>query len=119
MGSTVELEGPFKIGPFFSVYPFYRYRTKTAADCFAAFKAHSVSDEYFTSDYNLPAFNSHKAGLGVCYSPLFGVARLGLPFTSSSTRLKSVDIRVGQYERSDGLATTIISTNLRFTLPEA
>ncbi|MCJ8166779.1 DUF3570 domain-containing protein [Pontibacter sp. E15-1] len=117
IGNTAEVEVPFKIGPFFSIYPFYRYHTQKAADYFAAFKEHSLSEEFYTSDYDLSNFNSQKLGLGVRYSPLFGIAKFGLPFTSNSTQLKSIDLRAGRYWRSDGLTSMIFSTDFGFTIP--
>ncbi|RZK92927.1 MAG: DUF3570 domain-containing protein, partial [Hymenobacter sp.] len=62
---TFELEVPVKVNPFFTLYPFYRYHTQTAADYFAPYLAHSVTNEFYTSDYDLSAFSAHKAGLGV------------------------------------------------------
>ena len=117
VGNTVEVETPFKFGPFFSIYPFYRFHTQTAADYFNPYKQHTVSQEFYTSDYDLADVSSHKVGLGVRYSPLFGVARFGLPFTSNSTMLKSIELRASQYWRSDGLKAFLISTDLGFTIP--
>jgi hypothetical protein len=116
-GNTIELETPFKMGPFFSIYPFYRFHTQTAADYFAPFKEHSLSEEFYTSDYDLSDLSSHKVGLGVRYSPLFGVAKFGLPFTQNDTKLKSIELRASQYWRSDGLKAFLISTDLGFTIP--
>jgi hypothetical protein len=115
--NTMELETPIKIGPFFSFYPFYRYHTQTAVDYFAPYKEHVSTETYYTSDYDLAGINSHKAGLGVRYSPLEGIARFGLPFTKNGTRFKSIEVRAGNYWRSDGLEAFIISTDLSFTLP--
>ncbi|WP_439883284.1 DUF3570 domain-containing protein [Pontibacter sp. MBLB2868] len=117
VGSTAEVELPFKLGPFFSIYPFYRFHTQTAADYFAPFKEHSLSQEFYTSDYDLSDLTSNKVGLGVRYSPLFGVAKFGLPFSSHDTKLKSIELRASQYWRSDGLKAFLISTDLGFTIP--
>ena len=115
--NTVELETPIKFGPFFSFYPFYRFHNQSAADYFAPYKEHSLSEEFFTSDYDLSGFSSHKVGLGIRYSPLFGIGKLGLPFSKSKTLFKGIEIRFGNYWRSDGLKAFIISTDLNFTLP--
>lgn len=117
VGNTVEVETPFKMGPFFSIYPFYRFHTQTAADYFDVYKQHSLSQEFYTSDYDLSDLSSHKVGLGVRYSPLFGLATFGLPFSSHDTRLKSIELRASQYWRSDGLKAFLISTDLGFTIP--
>ncbi|WP_276496931.1 DUF3570 domain-containing protein [Pontibacter litorisediminis] len=116
-GHTIELETPFKMGPFFSIYPFYRFHTQTAANYFAPYKEHTLSQEFYTSDYDLAGLSSQKVGLGVRYSPLFGIAKFGLPFTRNDTRLKSIELRAAQYWRSDGLKAFLISTDLGFTIP--
>ncbi|WP_242929228.1 DUF3570 domain-containing protein [Pontibacter vulgaris] len=119
IANTIELETPVKIGPFFSVYPFYRYYQQTAADYFAPYKEHNLLQEFYTSDYDLSAFTSHKVGLGVRYSPLFGISTFELPFTSNNSMFKSIDLRAAQYWRGDGLKAYIISTDLGFTIPSA
>ncbi|SIT77695.1 DUF3570 domain-containing protein [Pontibacter indicus] len=115
--NTIELETPIKFGPFFSFYPFYRFHTQTAASYFAPYKAHSLSQEFYTSDYDLSGFTSHKAGLGLRYSPLSGIGKFGLPFGKNKTSLKGIELRGANYWRSDGLKAFIISTDLNFTLP--
>ena len=115
---TAELEAPVKVGPFFSFYPFYRYHTQTATDYFAPYKAHTVAEEYYTSDYDLSGLNSHKVGLGVRYSPLEGISSFNLPFSKKGARFKSIELRGANYWRSDGLKAFIISTDLGFTLPD-
>ncbi|PTX11396.1 uncharacterized protein DUF3570 [Pontibacter mucosus] len=115
--NTVELETPIKLGPFFSFYPFYRFHNQSAADYFAPFKEHSPSQEFYTSDYDLSGLSSHKAGLGIRYSPLTGIGRFGLPFSKNRAHFKGIEVRFGNYWRSDGLRAFIISTDLNFTLP--
>ena len=115
--NTFELETPVKVGPFFSFYPFYRYHTQTAVEYFAPIKEHLSTQTYYTSDFDLSGLNSHKVGLGVRYSPLEGVAKLRLPFSRRTTQFKSIDLRFGNYWRSDGLKAFIISTDLGFTIP--
>ncbi|WP_161890586.1 DUF3570 domain-containing protein [Pontibacter russatus] len=114
---TFELETPVKFGPFFSFYPFYRFHTQSAADYFDPYKEHSLSEEFYTSDYDLSGFSSQKAGIGLRYSPLFGIRSLGLPFTKNKTLFKGIEVRFGNYWRSDGLKAFIISTDLSFTMP--
>ncbi|WP_347158671.1 DUF3570 domain-containing protein [Pontibacter chitinilyticus] len=115
--NTLELETPVKIGPFFSFYPFYRYHVQTAADYFAPYKQHHLSDAFYTSDYDLSAFNSNKVGLGVRYSPLYGISKFNWPLSGSNALFKSIEIRGAQYWRSDGLHAFIISTDLGFNIP--
>ncbi|WP_114778284.1 DUF3570 domain-containing protein [Botryobacter ruber] len=115
--NTFELETPVKFGPFFSVYPFYRFHLQTAAAYFAPFQEHSLREEFYTSDYDLSGFSSHKTGLGLRYSPLMGIKSFGLPFTKHKSIFKGIELHFGSYWRSDGLKAYIISTDLGFTLP--
>ena len=118
---TAELELPVKVTPFFVVYPFYRYHQQTAAKYFAGFMQHSVSDEYYTSDYDLSAFTAHKVGLGLRYSPVYGIGRFHVPGLDTQgrphvMRLKSLDLRYAHYQRSTDLVANIVSFDLGFAL---
>nr|WP_255555046.1 DUF3570 domain-containing protein [Hymenobacter sp. BT559] len=112
---TFEVEAPLKVTPFFTLYPFYRYHTQTAADYFAPYLAHSVFDEYFTSDYDLSAFSASKVGLGFRYAPLYGLGRFKLG--QRITKFKSLDLRYGYYRQSTGLTANVISADLSFVMP--
>ena len=114
---TFELEVPLKITPFFTLYPFYRYHTQTAADYFAPYLAHSVADEYYTSDYDLAAFSANKVGAGFRYAPLYGLGRFKTPFGGRVAKFKSLDLRYGYYRQSTGLTANIVSFDLGFTVP--
>jgi hypothetical protein len=114
---TFEVETPLKVTPFFTLYPFYRYHTQTAADYFAPYLAHSVSNEYFTSDYDLSAFSANKVGLGFRYAPLYGLGRFKTPFGRRITKFKSLDVRYGYYRQSTGLTANVVSADLSFVMP--
>ncbi len=112
---TASLELPVKINRFFSVYPFYRYHTQTAADYYKPYKEHSVNDKFYTSDTDLAALNSHTFGLGFRYSPANGISRMKIPFVRNRLLvLKGIDVRYGHYRRSTGLNGHIISAGLNF-----
>jgi hypothetical protein len=103
---TADLELPIKITPFFSISPFYRHYTQTAADYFAPYKQHSSVDKFFTSDYDLSKFNSHFFGSGIRITPekgVFGISHWNM-----------LEIRYGHYNRSNGLNSNIVSLNARF-----
>jgi len=103
---TADLEVPVKITPFFSVSPFYRYYTQTAADYFAPYKQHNINDHFFTSDYDLSQFNSQFFGTGVRATPekgVFGIAHWSM-----------AELRYGHFTRNNGLNSNIISLNARF-----
>ena len=115
---TLELELPVKVTPFFVVYPFYRFHTQTAATYFAPFAQHSVADPYYTSDYDLAAFTAHKEGLGLRYSPVYGIGRFHVPGKNAQglprvTRLKSLDVRYAHYQQ---LGSTAYATGDRANL---
>ncbi|MGY3088972.1 hypothetical protein ACVWYF_002012 [Hymenobacter sp. UYAg731] len=128
---TFELELPVKITPFFVAYPFYRYHTQTAAKYFAPFMEHSVSDPYYTSDYDLAAFSANKIGLGLRYSPVYGIGRFHVPGKNAQglprvMRFKSLDVRYANYRQTGSsiytaanradLKANIISFDLGFAL---
>jgi len=103
---TVNLETPVKITPFLSVIPFYRYYTQTAVDYFAPYGGHKVADQYYTSNYDLSAFNSHYYGAGFKVTPAKGVFGL--------QRLNALELRYGHYNRTNGLKSDIVSVSLKF-----
>lgn len=103
---TADLEVPVKISSFFSISPFYRYYSQTAAKHFEGYQMHNALDEFYTSNYDLSKFNSGFAGVGLHIAPvkgLFGVQRLTM-----------LEIRYGHYMRSTNLDSDIISVNLKF-----
>jgi hypothetical protein len=112
---TASLEVPFKITNFFSVYPWYRYFTQTGTDYFAPYAEHSANNEYYTSDYDLSAFVSHEAGIGLRYSPPMGLLRWKTPLIKDKRMLKSIEVRYCRYWRSDGMVSDIISLGIAFT----
>ncbi|UOQ99087.1 DUF3570 domain-containing protein [Hymenobacter sp. 5317J-9] len=128
---TFEVELPVKVTQFFAVYPFYRYHTQTAATYFAPFAQHSVSDEFYTSDYDLAAFSANKIGLGLRYSPVYGITRFRVPGQDAQgrphvMRLKSFDLRYANYQQTGtsiyspadrpDLKANIVSFDLGFAL---
>jgi len=102
---TASLEVPVKITPFFSVTPFYRYYTQTAADYFAPYEEHAHSDTYYTSNYALAKFSSNFFGGGFRVAPPKGVF---------GTHLSSMEIRYGHYTQTTDLVSDVISLHLQF-----
>jgi len=103
---TASLEMPVKITPFVSLSPFYRYYTQTAVTYFAAYQAHTAADNYYTSNYDLSAFNSHFFGAGIRLTPPKGVFGL--------EHLNMLELRYGHYSKNIGMQSNIISLNLKF-----
>ncbi len=102
---TINLETPVKLSPFVSVSPFYRFYAQTAAKYFASYKEHTARDEFYTSNYDLSGFNSSFFGAGIRYNlpnGLFGIQQVNM-----------VELRYGHYTKSAGMASDIISLNVR------
>jgi len=106
LSHLINLELTFKATPFFSVTPFYRFYTQTAATHFAPYKIHDPSDTYYTSNYDLSAFNSHFFGLGFRIAPPNGIF--------GNTHFNALELRYGHYLQTTDLNSDIISLNLKF-----
>ncbi len=102
---TASLEIPIKITPFFSVSPFYRYYTQTAAKYFAPYEVHTAKDTYYTSNYSYSAFSSNYFGVGIRTAPPGGVWK---------SAISSLEIRYGHYSQTTDLNSNIISVNFSF-----
>ena len=94
IGHTFTLEAPFKILRTLTLSPFFRIYAQTKADDFKGYEEHQVSQEFYTSDYDLSKFTSFKPGLGIRYAPY---AR------KNRTTFNAVELRYAFYKRSDGL----------------
>ena len=103
---TASLEIPYKVSPFVSVTPFYRYYVQTAAKYFAPYKVHQLADQYYTSNYDLSAFTSQFVGVNIRITPEKGVFHI--PYFSM------VEFRYGHYFQSTGLVANNVGINLRF-----
>lgn len=103
---TLQLESSIKVSPFLSITPFYRYYTQSAVDYFARIRTHKLTDQYYTSNYDLSKFNSNFYGAGFRVSPpkgIFGIQRLSM-----------LELRYGHYTRTNGLKSDIISLSLKY-----
>jgi hypothetical protein len=107
---TASIELPIKISSKFTAYPLYRYYTQTASNYFAAYEQHLSTEKYYTSDYDLSKFDSNQYGLGITYTDIFTQAKIFI------LGLKSIDLRLNHYERSDGLSANIASMGFKFVL---
>jgi hypothetical protein len=102
---TASLETVVKVTPFFSVTPFYRYYTQTAAHYFAPYGEHASTDPYYTSNYALAGFQSHFFGAGL---------RLAPPKGLFDSHWKTLEVRYGHYTQSTDLVSDVISLNIQF-----
>jgi hypothetical protein len=103
---TVSFEAPFKITPFVSVSPFYRYYIQTAANFFAPYGVHTAADQYYSSDYDYAAFSSNYEGVNLRLAPTNGVF--------GSKGFSALEVRYGHYRQTTGLLANSISLNLTF-----
>lgn len=103
---TVSLETSVKLSPFYSLTPFYRYNHQQGTKYFAPYQAHSSADEYYTSNYDLSAFDSHFFGAGIRIIPPHGVFGM--------QHFNMLELRYGHYNQSNGLQANSISLNLKF-----
>jgi hypothetical protein len=103
---TASIEIPYKVSPFLSIAPFYRYYVQTASPYFAPYAEHQLSDTYYTSNYNLSAFTSQYFGINFRITPEKGV--FNIPF------FNMIDLRYGHYSQTTGLQANNIGINLRF-----
>ncbi|EIA07583.1 DUF3570 domain-containing protein [Flavobacterium frigoris] len=105
---TASIELPVKINSNFTAYPMYRYYAQTASDYFAPYEKHLSTEKYYTSDYDLSKFDSNQYGLGFTYTDIFTSAKIFV------LGLKSIDLRLNHYQRSDGLSANIASLGFKF-----
>jgi hypothetical protein len=94
------------VSPFFSISPFYRYYTQTAAKYFAPYKTIPPTATYFSSNYELAAFNSNFFGAGIRLAPPKGVG--------GWQHLHDIELRYGHYTQTTNLASDVISVALGF-----
>jgi hypothetical protein len=104
--NTANLEIAYKVSPFFSISPFYRYYTQTAARYFAPYEAASPTQTYFTSNYEYAAFHSQFFGVGFRVAPPAGVF--------GWQGLHELEIRYGHYTQNTDLMSDVISLSLGF-----
>jgi hypothetical protein len=103
---TASLETPFKITPFISISPFYRYYIQKAANFFGAYETHTAAEKYYTSNYDYSAFSSGYEGLNLRIAPPKGVF--------GAKDFSALEIRYGHYRQTTGLLANNISFNLTF-----
>ncbi|HEY8658113.1 MAG TPA: DUF3570 domain-containing protein [Hanamia sp.] len=103
---TADVEVPFKITPFVSISPFYRFYNQSAIKYFAPYEQHTLQDQYYTSNYDQSKFNSNFYGTGIRIAPpkaIFGLQHLS-----------TIELRYGHYTKNIGMNSNIISMNLKF-----
>jgi hypothetical protein len=102
---TVNLEGIYKITPFISISPYYRFNNQTAVDYFHVYKENNAASTYYSSDYDISGMNTNFYGSGFRFAPVNGV--LGMKHFSS------VEFRYGHYTRTTGMVANIVTMALK------
>ncbi len=95
---TADIETVFKLTPFFSISPFYRFYTQNGINYFAPYQRHGTTDEFYSSNYDLSPFHSHFFGTGIRITPLQKI----MGFTQ-------IELRYGHYKRSNSLQSDVLS----------
>jgi Protein of unknown function (DUF3570) len=103
---TINLEGSYKITPFVSITPFYRFNSQTAVRYFAAKGKHAPTATYYTSDYDISGMNTNFYGAGFRYAPVNGVFGMA--------HWASVELRYGHYTRTTDMVSDIVTMHLKF-----
>ncbi|BDD07842.1 hypothetical protein FUAX_02740 [Fulvitalea axinellae] len=108
---TANIEMPVRLfGGQFSVTPSYRFYTQTESDHFAPYDQHLSTDEFYTSDYDLSAFDAHQYGLELTYSDI--LTRYGF----GKFKLKDISLSYNSYNRSTEFTASIISFRIKMVL---
>jgi len=104
--NTIGLEVPYKITPFLSISPFYRFYQQSAAKYFAPYEVHTLADQYYSSNYEYAKFNSQFFGVGFRVAPPKGVF--------GWQGLHDLEVRYGHYTQTTDLASDVLSLALSF-----
>lgn len=100
--NTFELETYYKINPYLTPSLSLRFYQQTASKYFKPYQEHLTSDTWYTSDYDLSAFYSIRAGAGFRFTPFKKMF--------SKWSFDVIDLKYTYYWRSDGLDAHIISS---------
>lgn len=109
-GVTAEIELPISLGLNWAVFPSFRHYSQKAANYFYPKEMALSTDEYYTSDYDLSAFNSQQWGVGIRYKDILGQYALW------KVGLKSIELRYIHYNRSNGLSFDQTALGLNFDI---
>ena len=95
LASSFELEAAIKASPKWTLSPGFRFYHQSASKYFEAYRRHSQTETFYTSDYDLSNFQSYKIGLNLRYLP----SRMIL----GGTFLSELNLRYSYFYRSNGL----------------
>ena len=104
--NTIGIEVPYKVTPFFSISPFYRWYDQTASKYFEPYEVHLITDQYYTSNYEFSKFTSQFFGVGFRFAPPTGVF--------GWKNLHDMEIRYGHYSQTTDLVSDVVSVSFGF-----
>lgn len=104
--NTAGIEVPYKITPFFSISPFYRFYNQSASKYFSPYEQAAPTEQYFTSNYEYAKFESSFFGVGIRLAPPNGVF--------GWQGLHELELRYGHYTQTTDLQSNVISLSLGF-----
>lgn len=104
---SINIETPIKLSFIYTLYPFFRIYKQTASTYFKAYKEHSITEQFYTSDNDLSAFWSFKAGLGFGFYP-------EKRFGNSKWHFNAVVLRYAYYFRTDHLDAHMFTVLFNF-----
>jgi len=110
MSNTFNVELPIKLNDRFTIYPNYRFYNQTASKYFAPYEKHLSTEKYYTSDYDLSAYNANQFGFGIKYHDIFTKSHI------FNFGIKNVSLNYNYYQRSSGFKAHIVSVGLQLVL---
>ena len=110
VSNTYEVELPLKLIDKWTFSPSYRYYNQTQAEYFAPYNEHLSTQEFYTSDYDLSAFNSNQYGLMIRYTDIFLEKKIW------QFGLKTAELKYSSYERNTGLKSGIVTIGFKFVM---
>jgi hypothetical protein len=66
---SIENETALKLKPYLTLLPNARFYMQKASPYFAGYREHKSDEEFYTSDFDLSAFQTYNIGIGLKYSP--------------------------------------------------
>ena len=104
---TFSIEPHYKLTPFKSIGLLYRFYVQEGTEYFKPINQHALTDEFYSSDYDLSSFNSNMIGLNTKFTDA-SKGLLGIK------KLNTIELRYGYYARNTGLKSHIVSLLFKF-----
>lgn len=99
-----ENETAIKINHALVLAPSFHIYTQSGSRYFAAYKAHTVNERFYSSDYDLSTMTTQKAGLAIRHNSI----------AKNGRRSRGTEISYSVFSRSNGLSAHIISCAFRW-----